>query len=122
MLVYASAAATHSELVTISRQGEERTLLRMDIKAANPRRRRMAVASSSRRSAGACGSMTSNGRSVPPDRRRRDRGLPDFRARGREVIYRSGSGLFRQPLDGVRAAQIKGTGPSEFASGLSRTA
>src|SRR5207344_2600216 len=36
-LVYAAAAAMQSELVSVSRQGSEQVLLRMDRPAANPR-------------------------------------------------------------------------------------
>ena len=119
-LVYSAAAATQSELVSVSRQGSEQVLLRMDRPAGNPR-------------------ISPDGRRVltegigqglwlfDPERRiesrMTDRSLmasfPIFGPGGRDVIYRSTAAMMRQPLDGsTRSAQIAGSGPNQMPTSV----
>jgi Tol biopolymer transport system component len=120
-IVYSSAAAAHTELVSVSRQGAEQVLLRMDRAAANPR-----VSPDMRRvlieEVGGGLWLFDIERKVesPVTDRALLAGFPILSAGGREVIYRSPGGLFRQPLDGsTRSTLITGTGPNEFPSSVS---
>ena len=120
-LVYSSAAAAHTELVSVSRQGAEQVLLRMDRAAANPR-----VSPDMRRvlieEIGGGLWLFDIERKVesPVTDRALLAGFPILGVGGREVIYRSPGGLFRQPLDGsTRSTHIAGTGSNEFPSSVS---
>jgi hypothetical protein len=119
-LVYSSAANTQTELVSVSRQGAEQILLRMDRASANPR-----VSPDGRRilveEIGGGLWLFDVERKI--ESRMTDRtvlaGFPIFGPRGQSVIYRSPTGLFQQPLDGsIRSAQIGGSGPSQFPSSV----
>ena len=120
-LVYSSAAAAHTELVTVSRQGAEQVLLKMERAAANPR-----VSPDMRRvlieeiGGGLWLFETERKVESPVTDRALLAGFPILGAGGREVIYRSPGGLFRQPLDGsTRSTHIAGSGPNEFPSSVS---
>jgi hypothetical protein len=120
-VVYAGAAAAESELVSVSRSGQELLLLRVDRVAANPR-------------------LSPNGRLLMfeemggglwlYDLERRTLGrltdgttlaaFPLFARDGRRVVFRSPTGMFVQPVDGsAKPAQIPGTEASEFPTGFS---
>jgi Tol biopolymer transport system component len=120
-LVYSSAAAAHTELVSVSRQGAEQVLLRMERAAANPRvspdQRRVLI-----EEIGGGLWLFDIERKVesPVTDRALLAGFPILGAGGREVIYRSPGGLFRQPLDGsTRSTLVAGSGPNEFPSSVS---
>ena len=119
-LVYAAASATQSELVSVSRQGSEQVLLRMDRPAGNPR-----LSPDGRR-------MLTEGIGqglwlFDPERRiesrMTDRSLmasfPIFGPGGREVIYRSTAAMVRQPLDGsTRAMPIEGSAANQMPTSV----
>jgi Tol biopolymer transport system component len=120
-LVYAGTAAAESELVSVSRTGQEQLVLRVDRVAANPR-------------------LSPDGRQLmfeeiggglwlyDIERRTLSRltdgstlaAFPLFTRNGRSVVFRSPGGLFSQPVDGsAKPVQIDGTEASEFPSGFS---
>jgi len=120
-LVYAGTAAAESELVSVSRSGQEQLVLRVDRVAANPR-------------------LSPDGRKLmfeemggglwlyDIERRTLSRltdgstlaAFPLFTRDGRTVVFRSPGGLFSQPVDGsLKPAQIGGTEASEFPTGFS---
>ena len=120
-LVYAGTAAAESELVSVSRTGQEQLVLRVDRVAANPR-------------------LSPNGKQLmfeeiggglwlfDLERRTLSRltdgstlaAFPLFTRDGSRVVFRSPAGLFSQPVDGSsKPAQIAGTEPSEFPTGFS---
>jgi Tol biopolymer transport system component len=119
-LVYAAASATQSELVSVSRQGSEQVLLRMDRPAGNPR-----LSPDGRR-------MLTEGIGqglwlFDPERRIESRltdrslmaAFPIFGPGGSEVVYRSNTAMMRQPLDGsTRAMPIAGSGPFQMPTSL----
>jgi hypothetical protein len=120
-LVYSSAAAAHTELVSVSRQGAEQVLLRVDRATANPRvfpdLRRILI-----EEIGGGLLLFDIERRVetPLTDRALLAGFPVLGVGGKEVMYRSPAGLFRQPLDGsTRSMPISGTGSNEFPTGVS---
>jgi Tol biopolymer transport system component len=119
-MVYSAASATQSELVSVSRQGSEQVLLRMDRPAGNPR-----ISPDGHR-------VLTEGIGLglwlfDPERRiesrMTDRALmasfPIFGPGGRDVIYRSTAALLRQPLDGsTRSTPIPGSGPNQMPTSV----
>ncbi|HEX5217385.1 MAG TPA: protein kinase [Vicinamibacterales bacterium] len=119
-LVYAASAATQSELVSVSRQGSEQVLLRMDRPAGNPR-----ISPDGRQmlteGIGQGLWLFDPGRRI--ESRMTDRSLmasfPIFGPGGKEVVYRATSALMRQPLDGsTRAVPIAGSGPNQMPTSV----
>ena len=119
-LVYVSTSAAQSEVVSVSRAGEERTLTSVARTVANPR-------------------LTPDGRWLlfeevggglwlhDLERRTLSRltdgttlaAFPIFTADGREVVFRSPSGMFRQSINGgATATRIDGSQPNEYPNGL----
>ena len=120
VLVYSSTGAMRSEVVTVSRQGEERTVLSLDRAITNPRISRSGrwllfeelgsglwVHDFERRALSPLTEQTTLS------------SFPIFSPDGQEAVFRSPAGLFRAPIDGsARAVQIAGTADSEFPTGF----
>jgi len=121
MLIYAPAHAAGSEMVSVSRNGAERTLFKSDLPVGNPR-------------------LSPDGRQLLyeeigvglqlTDLERRTRtqlggglfaSFPLFTRGGQSAVFRLlTTALFTQALDGnAKPVQIAGTGPNEYPSGFS---
>jgi len=119
-LVYADAAGTETELLSVSRDGHEQTLLRSARVAANPR-------------------LTPDGRQLMFEEiggglfvldvgrgtlarltdGRMLAAFPILARDGRTAVFRSPTNLLTQPLDGSAPATVlKGTGPNEYPNGF----
>jgi len=119
-LVYLSATSSQSELVSVSRQGSEQVLLRMDRPAGNPR---VAQGGHTVLTEGIGQGLWLFDADRRVESRLTDRSVaasfPVFGQGGRDVIYRSNAAMMRQPLDGsTRSAPIAGSGPNQMPSSV----
>jgi Tol biopolymer transport system component len=120
VLVYVATTAVQSEIVSVSRTGEERTVLSNQRPASSPRLsldgRRLLL-----EEIGAGLRVWDLERRTPT---RLAEGSPQasfpiFARDGRDVVFRASSGLFRQPLDGsAKPVQIAGSDVNEYPNSL----
>ncbi len=119
-LAYASGTTAEGELVSVSRKGEERTLLHTQRPALNPR-----LSPDGRRlvfeelGGGLWVQDLDRATLAPLTDRATSASFPIFSRDGREVVFRTPNGMFRQPLDGnAKPEHIAGTAASEFPTGF----
>jgi len=120
VLAYVSTTAVQSEIVSVSRTGEERFVLSNQRPAASPH-----LSPDGRRllleeiGAGLRVWDLDHGTPTRLAEGSPDASFPIFGRDGREAIFHLPAGLFRQPLDGsTKPVQIAGSETSEYPTGL----